>query len=199
MRSVSHKPRKTVIALVRDKLNEWRKLNRWSQSTAVEAVVLAHQTIGADIATEIIFDSTRPGRDEVTRQRVNAERVYRWLDEDNGNNLLPVNFLPSILAALPASDRVELANDMLAPCGLVVHSLSDPEDGFDPISHLQHFLVEFPQAKQALLAMASYSSDRTARRALQEVDDVIRTAQEARKGIMGRLDTTPSDKEESSR
>lgn len=187
MRNVPHKPRKTVIALVRDKLNDWRKLNRWSQSTAIEEVVQAHKLIGADIATEIVFDDTRPGRDEVTRQRVNAERVYRWLDEDKDNNLLPVNFLPSILAALPMSDRVEVANEILAPCGLTVRPLGDSEGVFDPVTHLQTFLVEFPQAKQALLEMVSCSSDEAARKALKEVDDVIQVAKEARNGIVAHL------------
>lgn len=184
MRNDSHKPRKTVIAMVRDALDSWRKVNRWSQSTAVEEVVQAHHAIGADVSTEILFEDARAGRDEIARQKVNAERVYRWLDEDKSHNLLPANFLPSVLAALPMDSRVELANDILAPCGLAVRAIQPGEQsGFNPMEHLGALLTEFPQAKQALMKMASCDSHETALAAMRELDDAIGVAKAARAGI----------------
>ncbi len=181
MRNDSHKPRKTVIALVRDKLNEWRKGSQLTQLAAIDHVVSTHKEIGAEIATEIMFDDSRPGRDEFTRQRVNAERVYRWLDEDKEKNLLPVNFLPSILAALPEEDRVELANEILAPCGLAVRArTSEAGNCFDAMSNLQVFLKEFSEAQQATIRAATCDKLETKREVLREIDDVIIVANRAR-------------------
>lgn len=181
MRNDSHKPRKTVIALVRDKLNEWRKGNQLTQLAAVDHIVNTHKGIGAELATEILFEDSRPGRDEYTRQRVNAERVYRWLDEEKEKNHLPVNFLPSILAALPEEDRVELANEILAPCGLVCRARDGrDESGFDAMAHLEVFLKEFPEAKQAIMRAATCGKIETKLETLREIDDVIVAANRAR-------------------
>lgn len=181
MRNVSHTPRKTVIALVLEHVTSWRKSLGWSQSTAVDSIIEAHAAIGADVATEIHFEPSRPGRDETTRQKVNAERVFRWLDESKENNLLPVNFLPSILAALPVEARVELANEILAPCGLVCRARdSRDESGFDALAHLEVFLKEFPEAKQAIMRAATCGKLETKLETLREIDDVIVAANRAR-------------------
>lgn len=39
--------------------------------------------------------------------KVNADRVFRWLDDGTKDtNLVPANFVPSILAALPTDLKV---------------------------------------------------------------------------------------------
>lgn len=184
MNSVSHLPRKPVTALIKDMLDGWRKIKGWSQSTMAAEVVAAHKQIDGERVAEIFFEETRPGRDLTHCQRINMQRIYRWLENDDGPGHMPVNFLPSILAALPVDLRVQLANDILAPCGLTAQAATAEEGGeFDPIKHLEKFLVEFPEAKQAMMKMAHCRSPHTIRTVIKELDDVERVTKEARKGL----------------
>ena len=188
MNTVSQIPRKPVTALIKDMLDGWRRIRRWSQSAVIDEVVRAHKSIDAERSTEIIFEEERPGRDLTHCQKINMQKVYRWLgsgesDDDSPGNM-PANFLPSVLAALPLDLRIQLANDILAPSGLAVRALSVGEDGeFDPIDHLAVFLVEFPQAKQAVMKMSVCRSKDTAMQAIKELDDVVRVAVQARQKI----------------
>lgn len=123
MRNVSHvstQMNKTAISLLRDAISAWRRSFNWSRETVTEEIVIAHERIGGNCTTGIVFDASRADRDETDRRKVNADRVFRWLDDESKDtNLLPTNFLPSILAALPAERRIEVVNAILAPCGLV--------------------------------------------------------------------------------
>lgn len=189
MNTVSQLPRKSVTAFIKDMLDGWRKIHGWSQSTVVAEVVAAHKAIDAERSTEIVFEEERRGRDLTHCQRINMQKVYRWLEsDDDGPGNMPANFLPSVLAALPVDLRIQLANDILAPCGLAVRPLNAAEEGgFDPMEHLGRFLVEFPEAKQAVMKMGSCSSHETARAAMKELDDVLRVAKEARDGIEAKI------------
>lgn len=193
MNTVSQIPRKSVTGFIKDMLDGWRKINGWSQSTVVANVVEAHKAIDAERSTEIVFEEERRGRDLTHCQRINMQRVYRWLEsDDDGPGNMPVNFLPSVLAALPVDLRVQLANEILAPCGLAVRALSDSsESGFDPMSHLGRFLVEFPEAQQAMMKMAGCDAPETALATIKELDDVVRVAKDARDEIEAQLSSSP--------
>src|SRR5690606_20530278 len=193
MNTVSQIPRKSVTAFIKDMLDGWRKIHGWSQSTVVAEVVAAHKAIDAERSTEIVFEEERRGRDLTHCQRINMQRVYRWLEsDDDGPGNMPANFLPSVLAALPVDLRVQLANEILAPCGLAVRALNDADDaGFDPMEHLGRFLVEFPEAQQAMMKVAGCDSRETALATMKELDDVVRVAKEARDGIEAKLAGAP--------
>jgi len=192
MNTVSQIPRKSVTGLIKDMLDGWRRSQRWSQSTVVDSVVQAHKAIDGERVSEILFEEERQGRDITHCQRINMQKVYRWLgagenDEDAPGNM-PVNFLPSVLSALPPELRIQLANDILSPCGLVVREMhSDEQDDFDPMEHLSVFLVEFPEAKQAMMKMTTCQSTQTALDAIKELDDAVRVAKKARDSIESRL------------
>lgn len=184
MNVVSHIPRKSVTAFIRDMVDGWRKIHGWSQSTVVAEIVAAHKAIDAERSSEIVFEEERRGRDLTHCQRINMQRFYRWLETEDGPGHMPANMLPSVLAALPVHLRVQLANEILEPCGLAARALNgDADRDFDPMSHLTQFLVEYPQAKQALLKMATCKSGETAMATIQELDDVIRVTTEARNAI----------------
>lgn len=107
----------TPIAIVRDHIEAWRRDNRWSRETVSEQIVAAHLHAGYDKLTGIVFDP--PTRDTYERMRVNADKLYRWLDDaTKDKNLLTVNMLWTILAALPEDRRLALTTDLLAPVGL---------------------------------------------------------------------------------
>ena len=108
---------KTAITVVREHVEDWRRAERWSRESMADQIVQAHERIDGPRTTGIKFEPHTT--DAYERQRVNADRIYRWLDDHSkDNNLLTVNFLPSILAALPEDRRLHLAEDLLGPLGL---------------------------------------------------------------------------------
>lgn len=116
------------IGIVRDHIEAWRRDNRWSRETVADLIVQAHIRIGGPIFSGITFEP--PTTDTFERMRVNADRVFRWLDDHTKDkNLLPFNFILSVIAALPEDRRVLLVNDLLAPLALHVEAggLSDAE------------------------------------------------------------------------
>lgn len=113
MRTNSHR---SPIAAAKATLTDVKNAHGWSRETVVDEIVQAHVRIGAERRVNVRFSDHH---DVVTRQKTNADRVYRWLDDDEkDSNLLSLNMLPSVLAALPVELRVALANEILAPVGL---------------------------------------------------------------------------------
>lgn len=128
------------LAIVREHVEAWRRENRWSRETVTDQFVQSHIRIGGPTFTEIRFEP--PTTDTFERMRVNADKLFRWLDDSTKDkNLLPFNFILSILAGLPEERRVLLLNDLLAPLCLHV------EAGHDDDSEVTHAeLVETFQA-----------------------------------------------------
>ncbi|SDR52752.1 hypothetical protein [Paraburkholderia tuberum] len=123
MRNVSHR---SPIAAVKAVISEWKNAHGWSRETVVEQVVTAHMRIDAPCRTGIRFSDHH---DPATRQKTNADRVYRWLDDDEDRNLLSVNMLPSVLAGLPVDRAVALVNEILAPAGFAARTLDVSANG----------------------------------------------------------------------
>lgn len=148
--------RQTPIAIVRSHVEDWRRVNRWSRETLADQIVQAHERIGGPLLTGIKFEP--PTTDLFERQRVNADRIYRWLDDvSKDKNHLPFNFIWSILAALPEDRRLHLVEDLLAPVGL-----SSGFAGFDPaaedgdhtvVMHFQAVVAHGADANVALSRM----------------------------------------------
>ena len=125
MRHVSHQ--KSWISILRDAVEDWRKSNGWSRETVAQTIVEAHERIGGPAICGVVFDP--PSRDAFVRAKANADRIFRWLDDSTkDNNLLPANFIWSILAALPADRRLCLADELLAPVGLGARYADDEVD-----------------------------------------------------------------------
>lgn len=115
------------IAIISDHIAAWRRENRWSRETVADMIVQAHIRIGGPIYTGITFEP--PTTDTFERMRVNADRIFRWLDDSSKDkNLLPFNFIWSIAAALPEDRRVLMLNDLLLPMGLHVEAVIDGDD-----------------------------------------------------------------------
>lgn len=130
------------LAVVRDHIEAWRRDNRWSRETVADLIVQAHIRIGGPMFSGITFEP--PTTDTFERMRVNADRIFRWLDDHTKDkNLLPFNFLLSIIAALPEERRVLMVNDLLAPVALHVDA------GFDDDADVTH--AEIVDAFQAIV------------------------------------------------
>lgn len=140
----------TLIAKLRQAVESWRKENGWSRETLAQHLVEAHEAIGGTTLTGLVFDP--PTRDAFERQRVNADRIYRWLDDvAKDRNLLPANFLPAVLAALPEQRRLAVLDDMLLPLGCVVRPI---EAGRAPAPYAALFKAALKEDGEAEVAAA---------------------------------------------
>lgn len=116
---------RTLISSVLKHVNLWRKSRSWSRETVVQVIVETHEKINGPAVTDIRFEGSHP--DVFMRQKTNADRVFRWLDDSTkDNNLLPANFLPSILAAMPVDVRIQCVNEILQVAGLTVKAINQP-------------------------------------------------------------------------
>lgn len=128
MRSLSQ----TTIGILREEIAEYRRANRLSRESVAAGVVEAHEALGADASTGIRFEPKT--LDAFERTKVNADRIFRWLDDSTKDaNLLPANFLVSLLAGLPEDVRRRALDRILLPLGFAARALGE-EHGRAPIS-----------------------------------------------------------------
>jgi hypothetical protein len=180
MRNESHK---TFIGTMRDHVIAWRKREGWSRESVVHAIVSAHAEIDGPATTGIVFDPTT--RDAFERQKVNADRVFRWLDDESkDNNLLPANFIPSIWAAMPMDIRLHCVADCLAPVGISVSSTEhDLGEEFDPTRHVSEMIKETSEAQLALINVKPGASIAALEIARKELADVQETTTRASRAV----------------
>jgi Putative bacterial toxin ydaT len=178
----------TLIATIRAAVSEWRKREGWSRESVVDAIVQAHESIDGQAVTGIAFDPNT--RDTFERMKVNADRVFRWLDDETKDStLLPANFIPSILAALPMDLRIHVLNQVLRPLGVEARGSESVEGGtaFDVTSDLRAMMKESGEAQMALLGLSADSSIEELKKALREVEESrevdARTAQHIKAAI----------------
>lgn len=176
----------TWIATIRDTVEAWRKRNEWSRETVAQMIVDVHEQRGAHRVSGIVFDP--PTRDTFKRVKVNADRIFRWLDDvTKDNNHLPTNFIPSILAALPDDLRMHLVNDLLRTNGLACRQTAT-ETEVSPITILlRAMMVETAQADQAVAALLDGVEPgelETAQREIVEAITVLVRAQDRVESMM---------------
>lgn len=139
--------RKTLIAILRDHVNAWRRENSWSRETVAQVIIEMHEQIGA--STGIIFEPQT--KDVGAIREVNSQRHFRWLDDETkSTNLLPSNYIPSILAAMPLDRRLACASEIMVSIGLGACLSSDAEEGELNINDLFEAQRDDLDATQAL-------------------------------------------------
>jgi len=166
------------IATIRDAVEAWRKQNGWSRETAAQVIVEAHERAGLHLVSGIVFDP--PTRDTYERMKVNADRIFRWLDDaTKDNNLLCANFVPSILAALPTDPRMHLVDDLMRGHGMACRMIANDSDD-TPIGMLRAMMIESSEAQQAVAALLDGEDPgelENAQRQIAEAQEVLRNAQ----------------------
>lgn len=184
-----HESHKTLIAILREHTSAWRKSLDWSRETMAEVIVIAHECLNGAATTGIRFEPNT--QDTFGRLKVNADRIFRWLDDESKDtNLLPANFIPSILAALPHDRRRHCVDDMLRPLGLAVRTLAlEAGDGLaqGQVTNLMREQTEAATAAVALLdANATPAQMVNAHRELSESIVAARSVRAAIEGQMAR-------------
>ena len=172
MRIESRDMRRTLIAIVMDYVNRWRKANGWSRETVSHVIVEAHQKTGGEEITGIVFDHSR--QDAFTRHKNAADRIFRWLDDSTkDSNLLPANFLLSILAAMPMDMRVACLNDLLRSICVTVRPFVACQDRFDAADMLRRVIKDQSEAEMALVDLVDGATYEELTKASKELSDVI--------------------------
>lgn len=113
----------TLIGVLREEISEYRRINRMSRETIAANIVEAHERLGADALANIRFEPKTV--DAFERMKVNADRIFRWLDDETKDGtLMPANFLQSVLAGVPEEVRRRALDRILMPLGFAVRSLT---------------------------------------------------------------------------
>lgn len=177
------KSQETLVGVVRRHVSSWRKAEGWSREAVVQQIVEAHDGLNGPAVTGIVFDPTT--RDLFERQKVNADRIFRWLDDESkDNNLLPANFIHSILSAMPMDIRLHCIGDILRPLGITVASSELGDHGeFDAQNHLREMVKESAEAALALINISPLSTVQQLEDAYKEVGDVHEASSRARRAL----------------
>lgn len=146
MRTSSHK---TVIGVVRDYLDQWRKERGLTHQTAAMAMVEHYVASGHDRVWQVDF---HPGGDGYAAVKANSERIWRWLDDQTKDTtLLPANMLPVVMGVLPFNLRVMCVNELLQPLGL---SVSIRPGVLPAVTHAQVLASSAKESGEAIAALA---------------------------------------------
>lgn len=138
----------STIASLRAAVTAWRQREGWSRETVMAEVVEVHKRLGAEVISGIQFES---GGDAFNRMRANAERIWRWLDDETKDtNLLPANFVRTLIAALPLDLRLHVLDDLLAGTGLQADVLGESGEGTSLPQHLRRISKECGEAAASL-------------------------------------------------
>ncbi|KQQ94977.1 hypothetical protein [Massilia sp. Leaf139] len=183
MRSNPHNPTKTRIAMYRECVEEWRKREGWSRETVCQMIVEAHESIGGPATTDIRFEP--PTTDAYERQKVNAERIFRWLDDvSKDRNLLPANFEASIEAAFPIDIYLKFENMRLARRGVELRLVeAEPRPALDVTPHVRSMVKEDAEAISSLLSLGPDSTVEQLKAACRELQDAEDSAAGAKRDI----------------
>jgi len=126
MRNESHD---SWIKVLRTEVEAYRIDMGWSREAVVDRIVSVFNETEGSHAWGIEF-SNHP--DTFQRQKNNADKVYRWLNDfEKDNNLLNFNFAKVILQALPMQNRLRASAKLMVSIGLSV-GMPDLSEDSDP-------------------------------------------------------------------
>lgn len=176
------------IAIISDHVEAWRRDNRWSRESVADQIVQAHERIGGPLFTGIKFEPETT--DTFERMRVNADRIFRWLnDQTKEKNLLTANFIWSILAAMPMDRRLLLANDLMQPVDITVRGMIDVDDEPTAAEIAEQFVDVVSHTSDAAIAVSQLMDGvhaGEAEHAAAKLSLAAATLHRAR-GLMGRI------------
>jgi hypothetical protein len=177
---MSYKSHKSPISSLLEVLDGWRKAGNKSRETAAEEIVCAHERIDGPARTGVFFEPRTT--DVFKRMHTNAARFFRWMDDESKDtNLLSVNLLPSVLAALPEDARIHWLNDYLRPLGLCVRDVDQAENATPDMNRLLcGVLKETGEAVQSMAESAANPTGSNIAKTVKELADAERTIHDAR-------------------
>ena len=173
-----HGTHESPIGSLRRHVEAWKKRTGVSNQTIAQYIVEAHESISGPVRTGIVFSASG---DTYNDAKAWQTRIWRWLDDvDDNKNLLSVNFLPSVVTALPLDLKISYWNELLAHDNLCVTGV-DAGEGEFRITDLASVMKEDSEAHQACALVIGNPDDLdTLRRAEKEINEAIETKKRAR-------------------
>ena len=182
----------TLIAVVRRHVNLWRRREGWSLGTVGAWIIAAHEQHGWDKLTGLRFEPHTT--DAFDRQRINGERIARWLDDETkDNNLLPSNFLPSVLLAMPPDLRIGCLDEILSPLGMSARHISADVSDSRLASLICAVAKEDGEATSALAKLLDGSSQHELQAAQRELTESLTVTQQALAWVESKLNSSPQN------
>jgi hypothetical protein len=182
---------KSPIGSLRDHIEAWSKRTGASNQTIADEIISAHNEIGGPARTRITFSDAS---DIFKRLATNCFKVFRWLDDrEKDTNLLSVNFLPSVLRAMPRDLAMSWLNDLLRPIGFCVRGIEAADvDALDVTGLLCKNIKESSEASQALAEYAAHPTAETLRRAERELAEQAALSDEALAAVRAKMIQVPA-------
>lgn len=175
----------TWIDCLKRYLRVWKRRGDYSDATICDFIVQAHAVAGLDAKTGIRF--TPGSADEYNRQKANAARIMRMLNEEPntaGEAVAAINMLPSILAAMPGDLRIDFLNEYIAPMGLSVRGVeTDAGDTLNATGHLVNIARENAEAQSAIANLIDGATPEELAKADRELSDAVDAAVAARADV----------------
>lgn len=172
-----HGTHESPIGSLRRHVEVWKKRTGLSNQTIAQYIVEAHESIGGPVRTGISFIVSGDAYNDAKAWQT---RIWRWLDDvDDNKNLLNVNFLPSVVTALPLDLKISYWNELITHDNLCVTGVESGEGEFR-ISDLTSVMKEDSEAHQACAQVIGNPEDlETLRRADKEMAEAIETKKRA--------------------
>ena len=188
MRGISQPPKKqvTVIGIIRDYVGVWMRQEQFSRETVAQLIVDTHIKRGAQMVIKHKFDSHE--RDLCTRLKIYADAIFRWLNDfEKDTTLLPVNFIPSILDAMPHDLKLHCWEEISNLFGLGAHCLHESKEEFKPHTHLKSLIKESGEAESAIADVIADPSLPNLERAHKETTEAHEAAKAAKEAIEAKI------------
>lgn len=165
-------------------VNAWRKRDGLSREAAAVAIVDAYRALGEPpVGSEF-----RATRDAFEDARINAQRIFRWLDDQTKDcTLLPANFVPSVLRALPPDLRLACVEHMLLPLGFSAQPIGGEDGQPNVAAVLACVAKEGGEATASIAALVDGASTAELQQAQQEITESIAAQTDALHMVEGLL------------
>lgn len=173
-------PHKTWVSIISDHVDLWRRSTGMSREAIAELIISEYQktnVIGLPGIKEFSNDKTSDIDKNFEARRVNADRVFRWLDDrTKDSTLLPINFLPAVLNAFPVPIRTRCINELLVQTGMFAQNIeraAEDTDAESVLTHLKRIVKESGEVEQSLCELIDGCSDKELLNAQKEVNELL--------------------------
>lgn len=189
MRSMPRVSHKTMIGALRDALTELRQRNRWSRESMADEVIRAYRDGGWDVVVGLEFQDTRPGtRDLARAMDTNADRIWRWLDDQTkSTTLLPANLIPALIHVLPADLRLRVLTEVFGDAGVVFSLPTGPAVQCSHAELMAESAKESGEGLAAFALLAEQGDLDALRRAEVEIVEAVAAMQKSLDFVRTRL------------
>lgn len=144
---------RTTIAIIAAAIVEWKDSKGWSRETVADAIIRHFYNLQPKGLPGISFN-LNSSDDEYQRMHVNANKLFRWLDDITKDGNLPANLAVYLLGALPVELRTKTINTLLLTGGIDMSAKPIVQaDPARPLDMLESVLAESAEAAKALAAL----------------------------------------------